>query len=418
MDAPKSARTALAAVVLSSLLSGCDWLNARPNARPEGQQPAPAPEPPIVVQAAADTAPSEPESAAASEPLDPEVEQFIARVDDVATRVAARGADKRRALIPGADPPATDESAGADDPGENEPAKRSSGTTDVAPQAPPAAPDAVDAAALQPPVLSGVSIRAAADAVPAPPPSPAIAAPGVNRPVTSAAPSATAVRSLLDAMPELGENPSFREQLDRRVVQALAGEYEAARQPLELVTSEQQALAARFVEALIAVREGHSGDPAAAQSRALAAFEGLQSELQRGSNLKLPTIAICSAVSGFGQYTPIDPPVFAAGGESEFVIYCEVRNFVSQPEPDGHYLTRFHLRTSIMNRGGEVLVEYDDPDVVDRCRNRRSDCFIPRLVRLPATLSPGEYVAKVAVSDKLGNKLVEGSAKFRVAAPR
>lgn len=417
MDAPKSARTALAAVVLSSLLSGCDWLNARPNARPEGNRPAPAPEQPIVVQAAADAAPADAHTTADSEPLNPEVEQFIARVDDVATRVAARRADSRRTPLARPDPSETDNPRAEDAAGDGEPSRHGSARSETEPETAtsPAAP--AGAAASQPPVLSGVSIRAAASAVPAPP-APAIAPPGVNRPMTSAAPSATAVRTLLDAMPELGENPSFREQLDRRVVQALSGEYEAARQPLEWVTAEQQALAARFVEALIAVREGHPGDPAAAQSRALAAIEGLQSELQRGSDLKLPTIAICSSVTGFGQYTPIDPPVFPAGRESEFVMYCEVRNFVSEPEPDGHFLTRFHLRTRVMNRSGEVVVDYDDPDVVDRCRNRRNDCFIPRLVRLPATLSPGEYVAKISVSDKLGNKLVEGSASFRVAAPR
>ena len=74
------------------------------------------------------------------------------------------------------------------------------------------------------------------------------------------------------------------------------------------------------------------------------------------------------------------------------------------------------MTTTILNRTGDAVLEIKDPEIVDRCRNRRHDCFIPRLVRLPATLPPGQYVAKVTVVDKLGQKLAENRATFHLAA--
>ena len=101
---------------------------------------------------------------------------------------------------------------------------------------------------------------------------------------------------------------------------------------------------------------------------------------------------------------------------SEFVVYCELQDFVSKQGEDGLYQASFDLRTQILNRGGEVVLELEDRDIVDRCRQPRRDCFIPRLVWLPATLSPGEYVVKISVTDKLGEKMAENRATFRVVA--
>jgi hypothetical protein len=39
-------------------------------------------------------------------------------------------------------------------------------------------------------------------------------------------------------------------------------------------------------------------------------------------------------------------------------------------------------------------------------------------VRLPASLSPGEYVVKITLVDKLGQKVAENRATFRLSAGR
>ncbi len=126
-------------------------------------------------------------------------------------------------------------------------------------------------------------------------------------------------------------------------------------------------------------------------------------------------MALCRSVGGFGRYEEIAPAGFAAGSVSEFVSYCEVRNFHSERVKGGGYETRFSMRTTVMNRGGDTVLDIKDADVLDRCRNLRRDCFLSRVVRLPA-LTPGEYVVKVTLVDKLGEKVAENRATFRVVA--
>ncbi|MFH1747318.1 MAG: hypothetical protein ABIG44_09780 [Planctomycetota bacterium] len=212
------------------------------------------------------------------------------------------------------------------------------------------------------------------------------------------------------------DSDSYRGQLDVRIMRAVAGDYEAARRPLSMVSTEQQEMALRLIESLIAIRESHDGDPTAAAEHVLQQFQELEESLRPLSELRIPTIALCQEVRGFGQYQPIEPPRFPAGVPSEFVVYCEVSDFLSEKQADGMYCTRFEMRTQLLSRGGETVLELRDRDIVDRCRGQRRDCFIPRLVSLPATLSPGEYVVKVTMVDKLGEKTAENRTTLRVVA--
>lgn len=213
-----------------------------------------------------------------------------------------------------------------------------------------------------------------------------------------------------------GDNATFDEQLDYRLMAVLAGEYEQARQPLPLATSQQQAMASHLVETLIAVREGRGGDPSAETARVLRELDSLYEALTPEAELSIPKFVLCKAVRGFGQYSEIEPATFAAGVALEFVTYAEVRDFAHRQQDGGEYVSRFAMKTAVLNSVGDVVLELDDPDIVDRSRTRRRDCFIPRLVRLPAVLSPGQYVVKVTLSDKIAEKVAEARATFRVVA--
>jgi hypothetical protein len=263
-----------------------------------------------------------------------------------------------------------------------------------------------------PPALAELVVRAAPDAAPA---VPEPLAPQVNAP-TFAHGTPTSLREFLEQSLPADEG-SFRDQLDRRMLWVMAGDYERARAPLNLVTAEQQELATRFVEAWVAVRDWHLGDPSRAASAAARELDELRQALQRLSDLSLPTVKICSAVRSFGQYDALEPARLLAGTAAEFVLYCEVRDFVSELRDD-LYTSTFDLTTTILNRAGDSVLEIKDTNIVDRCRNRRHDCFIPRLVRLPATLPPGQYVAKITLIDKLGQKVAENRAPFQLVAPQ
>lgn len=222
----------------------------------------------------------------------------------------------------------------------------------------------------------------------------------------------------LDQLPPLTEDAhaSFVEHLDRRILLVLAGEYESAREPLPMASREQAEIASRFVESLIPIREGHLGDPIGASTAALREIDRLADALRQISELSIGALEICREVRAFGQYTPLVPAEFRTGVASEFVLYCEVRDFTTRQLDDGQFEARFEMTTTIFDHAGGEVLKFEDRDLVDRCRARRRDCFIPRLIRLPATLSPGGYVAKVTVVDKLGDKVVERQAEFRVTA--
>ncbi len=158
------------------------------------------------------------------------------------------------------------------------------------------------------------------------------------------------------------------------------------------------------------------GDLSRAAGVAVEGLAQLQAALERLGDLEVPVVEICSAVRGYGQYDVLKPASFLTGQPAEFVLYCEVRDFLSEKRDDGYFHTMFDLTTAILNRSGEVVMELRDTDIADRCRTRRHDCFIPRLVRLPATLSPGQYVAKITVVDKLAQKVAESRASFEVVA--
>ncbi len=261
-----------------------------------------------------------------------------------------------------------------------------------------------------PPALAEVLVRPAPDA---PGTLPEPGAPQINAPAYARTASTSLREFLEQSLP--GEDSSFREQLDRRMLWVMAGDYERARAPLTLVTAEQQELAIRFVEAWIAVRDWHMGDPSRAAGAAARELDELRRSLQRLSDLSMPTVRICSAVRSFGQYDALEPARFLAGTPAEFVLYCEVRDFVSELRDD-MYVSSFDMTTTILNRAGDTMLEIKDANIIDRCRNRRHDCFIPRLIRLPTTLPPGQYVAKITLADKLGQKVAENAATFQLVA--
>jgi hypothetical protein len=237
--------------------------------------------------------------------------------------------------------------------------------------------------------------------------------PGINAPAQADVGPRT-LRQFLEQMPAR-EDASFRGQLDRRLLAALAGDYARAREPLELVSDDQQALAGGITDLVISIRESNLlGDESATASDLYDKLDTLLERVRPLTDPKIATLKLCSAVRSFGQYDVIEPARFVAGGRVEFVIYCEVEDFASELRDDGLYYTIFDMTTQIFTADGESVLKIADPGVTDRCRNRREDCFIPRLVRLPASLSPGQYVAKVTIVDTLAEKVAENSVTFEL----
>jgi hypothetical protein len=423
-------------VIALGCLCGCTWPEAKPAARPEkAQPPREQREAPLLVGGENAPATSQPADA----DIDPRVKKFIDNID---------GAARAKKRAEPARPP--DNAAGSDERtvggGESQAAdanrSRRAAAEPTRPDgdeprpagfewrydqpAPPARHGADEAAPAtnQPtavssdqapsvPAVTEVIVRA--DSARGSEPTSPLPPPAANAPASARRLPAT-LREFVAALPAKTGDASFREQLDARLLAALAGDDQRARQPLELVPEEQQKLAAAFVEALIALRQSHPGEPGEAVAAARREFERLLGEFERTAELKVPALVICSAVRGFGLYDEIQPPTFLAGQVNEFVSYCEVSGFKSEKQSDDSHLTLLDLKTTLLTRAGDVVLRLDDPGVRDVCRKPRRDFFISRLIQLPATLAPGDYVLKVTVVDRLGEKVTENRATFRILA--
>ena len=360
------------------------------------------------------------------------VEQFIARIDEMSVRVnrntpqgpnpvnLAKGTD--RPIAKPNDPPATQPSStqlppetANDDRIQNPTSSPTNGyvSTNAGAQAEEQSPT------VESPVLGAIDVHAAPPATKddvhsSPSSDNAVAAPGINKPATASNAPVTLEQLIEQWQSQPGEG-SYREQLDQRLVLVVAGKYEEARRPLESVSDQQRQMAARLIEMLIEIRESHGGSPESEAKRVLTEVQALSDTLVQVSDPEITVLALTRAVRGFGQYEPFDPAEFPSGRQNEFVVYCELRNFVSR-ENEGWYASEFAMKTTILNRSGDVILEINDDPIKDRCRSRRHDCFIPRLVRLPATISPGEYVVKLTIIDKIGEKVTEKRTTFRIVA--
>jgi hypothetical protein len=360
-----------------------------------------------------------PQVAATQEPSAPGRDELTSAVEPFVTRVT-EAADKRSTTRPVVTPRSSDWPPiryAADE----APASQPAATIQFVPQyaAPIVAaetelPMTTTAPATTPsqgPILGALNVRSVEQPIAA---GPEPSGPAINTPAFARHTPAD-LREFIERMPAGGED-SFRSQLDRRMLWVMAGDYDKARQPLNMVTAEQQELAQRFVAAQIVVRDWHMGDQSQAAAAASRELAELQRALQKLTDLSIPTVKICSAVRGYGQYDVIDQARLYAGASSEFVLYCELSDFVSDEQADGWFTTSFDMTTSVINRVGDTVYELKDPGIVDRCRNRRRDCFIPRLVRLPATLSPGQYTVKVTIIDKLGERVAENRTDLQLVA--
>jgi hypothetical protein len=262
------------------------------------------------------------------------------------------------------------------------------------------------------PALVNVSVRAVRHPPQEAPPTPE--SPQPNVPVessTRASLSELAERWLARPMEE-----SFRDQLERRLLRVLIGDYEGARQPMTLVADAQRDAAQHFVEALIRLHESHGGEPAREAARVLEALERSRAALASASELSLPAVVLCRSVLGYGLYEPLDPPHLRCGQPADVIAYCEVRNLAVARQTDSRYETLIDVRTALLTAAGDVVQQAESSGIRTQWRDERHECFIAPVISLPASLAPGEYVLKLTVADRIGNKVAEQRATLRLVA--
>lgn len=209
----------------------------------------------------------------------------------------------------------------------------------------------------------------------------------INAATSSPWPDALLLAAIAAARP--AELPGLREEL------ASSGSWLADR----LSPAEYRSL--RAAESLLADWTGHNapdpGNPARAAGLLAAAAESLASA--RG--VRIPVVALCTRVEGFGQYDPLPTLTFSAGRPIRAVLYVEVEGFAHQSHTTpGNWAVELAQEVRLVHDADGSLQWYrPDQRVLDVSRNRRRDFFLVQTIELPQTLSVGNYTLRVTVRD-------------------
>ncbi|MCX5689850.1 MAG: hypothetical protein NTV94_08745 [Planctomycetota bacterium] len=133
-----------------------------------------------------------------------------------------------------------------------------------------------------------------------------------------------------------------------------------------------------------------------------------------GPVLTIARAALCTKVSGFGNFAPYPTNVFRVGTTIRAIIYIELENFITRPARDGDRIAKdtpvdqqvsvdVSQSVSIFQEAGGMLAWHSPPrPIIDTSRSARRDFYLIQQIELPRTLSIGRYNLKVQIKD-LGN---------------
>lgn len=150
--------------------------------------------------------------------------------------------------------------------------------------------------------------------------------------------------------------------------------------------------------------------------------------------MRIANAALCTKVSGFGQFVPVASTRFSAGRANRVLVYVEVDNFAYRSLSDLDAASAAGRAGAAINTTDRYAVELSqelqlrhDPDgllvwarpeqrVLETSRNRRRDFFLVDDVTFPATLSAGRYSLKIITRDKTTNATDEMVLPFELVA--
>jgi hypothetical protein len=140
-----------------------------------------------------------------------------------------------------------------------------------------------------------------------------------------------------------------------------------------------------------------AGSPARSASLLSAAASALGGE----GGMRLPVVALCTRVEGFGQYDPLPTLTLSAGRPVRAVLYVEVDGFAHQSHTTpGNWAVELTQEVRVVHDADGSLQWYrPEQRVLDVSRNRRRDFFLVQTIDLPPTLSVGNYTLRVTVRD-------------------
>jgi hypothetical protein len=146
------------------------------------------------------------------------------------------------------------------------------------------------------------------------------------------------------------------------------------------------------------------------------------------SPLRIPRVALCTRVLGFGKFETFPSNTFYAGSTIRAIVYTEVEGFAYRPAREGDPIQRnVPLSEQVSVDLTQSLSLYHDQSkllawhrpaqrVVETTRNQRRDFFLIHQVELPRQLAIGTYSLKVTIEDSTSGATTEASLPIKIVA--
>lgn len=177
-----------------------------------------------------------------------------------------------------------------------------------------------------------------------------------------------------------------------------------------------RALLLAFLEAAAGI-ESVGRDPQSAAQAALDAVEELRDQLAERSDPTIRAVKLCRKVVTYGVYEEMTADDFVAGRSLQTIVYTELRNLHSRKTDDGVFETKLATRLELYSAKGDSVWQRDEPEVTDRCREKRSDFFLAQRITLPPTLPAGDYTLKVSIEDRVASRADERTVGLAIVSP-
>ena len=205
-------------------------------------------------------------------------------------------------------------------------------------------------------------------------------------------------------------------QLDYQILQLLRGRQVPQMDAISSLPPEDRELISALMDALSNFRtEVRSADNILLARKARPLLD-LADRIRAQTSLRVPSIAVCQKVYGFGAYEPLPPDRLVPG--REVVVYCEVDNFSSRLNDRNTWQTNLTQEIVLYNdRGQRALVAKREP-FADFSRNRRRDFCVARKLLIPASLPPGLYSLTATISDQQVNRMAEATIPIRILSSK
>lgn len=215
------------------------------------------------------------------------------------------------------------------------------------------------------------------------------------------------------------QREALRKQVTLRMLYLISNQPEMAQQAIPNISREEQEFWTSIFWGLSNyLDEQEAANPSERATRTITQLHAAIHHLQQSAQLQVRNLTFCEQIDGFGSYEQFERDHFSPG--QSVLLYCEIRNFKSQPTVDGYYRTAVKSTVELIRSGnrpddesraegrgvdGKLIDRNVFPTTEDLCRSLRSDYYHSYRIDLPTHLTPGPHVLKLTLQDELSGKI-------------